>query len=254
MEILTSLTNPLVIIAICAVPMLAGFVKGVVGFGMPMLLLSGLSSLIAPEMALAALIIPTLVSNGWQALHLGPSAALEVVLKFKLFMIIGGIALVSAAQLVPIVDKTILLLILGIFVTIFAALQLTGWQPKLRPSTRVEAGFGLIAGTAGGFTGVWGPPTVMYLTLLNTAKKDQVVIQGVIYGMGAVALTFAHINSGLLTWNTGVFSAVLLVPAMIGLVLGIRLQNVIDQAMFKRVTNIALLFGGLNLLRLALTG
>ena len=50
----------------------AGIIKGMVGFGMPMVLVSGLGTILAPEWALAGLILPTVVSNGVQALRQGP--------------------------------------------------------------------------------------------------------------------------------------------------------------------------------------
>ncbi len=50
-----------------AVALLAGFVKGVVGFAMPMIMISGLATLIAPDLALAMLILPTVATNLWQA-------------------------------------------------------------------------------------------------------------------------------------------------------------------------------------------
>ena len=38
----------------------AGFIKGVVGFAMPMVFIAGLSLIVPPELALAGLILPTL--------------------------------------------------------------------------------------------------------------------------------------------------------------------------------------------------
>ena len=55
---------------------LSGVVKGVVGFAMPMMLMAGLSTMMSPDLALAGLILPTLVANMWQALREGPRAAM----------------------------------------------------------------------------------------------------------------------------------------------------------------------------------
>ena len=54
------------------------------------------------------------------------------------------------------------------------------------------------AGLIGGISGIGWPPTVMYLTAIATAKSEQIRIQGVIYGLGAVALIAAHLGSGVL--------------------------------------------------------
>jgi len=76
----------------------------------------------------------------------------------------------------------------------------------------------------------------------------------VIFGMGAVVLFFAHIKSGIVSTQTMPFSAVLVVPAVIGMMLGQRLQDRIEQAAFKRLTLIVLLIGGLNLIRKGVMG
>lgn len=60
------------------VALVAGTIKGLVGFAMPMIMVSGLSSIMAPDLALAGLILPTLVTNGFQALKQGPGCGLGV--------------------------------------------------------------------------------------------------------------------------------------------------------------------------------
>ncbi len=104
----------------------------------------------------------------------------------------------------------------------------------------------------GGLSGVWGPPTVAYLTALKTPKHDQIRIQGVIYGLGAVALFGAHLSSGILNRETLTLSALLVLPAVLGMLVGFRMQDRIDQIVFRRATLIVLLLAGLNLIRRAI--
>lgn len=89
---------------------------------------------------------------------------------------------------------------------------------------------------------------------MNTPKAEQMRVQGVIFGLGAVALFFAHIQSGVVTWATIPFSALLVVPAVAGVLLGFRLQDRIDQKQFKHLTLIVLFLGGLNLIRRGIMG
>ncbi|NRB05056.1 MAG: sulfite exporter TauE/SafE family protein, partial [Rhodobacteraceae bacterium] len=181
----------------------AGLIKGVVGFGMPMIMISGLSSIISPELALAGLLLPTLMSNGLQALRQGWREAWKSTLKFRRYLIAGGITLLLSAQLVNVISLNALLLIIGIPLVFFSSVQLLGWRAELaRQTPRMETGIGVLAGFLGGLSGIWGPPTVMYLTALNTEKTEQVRVQGVIYGLGAVALVGAHMASGLLSAQT----------------------------------------------------
>lgn len=245
--------SPLAVALALCVALLAGVVKGIVGFAMPMIMISGLSSLMTPEIALAGLILPTLITNGMQALRQGPRAAVGSIGRFRLFLLVGLVALLISSQLVAVLRAEILLLAIGVPVAGFACLQLAGWQPKLGGQTRgLDVGIGAFAGFIGGLSGVWGPPVVAYLTAMNTEKRDQMRIQGVIYGLGAVALTFAHILSGVFDRAGAVFSAALIVPAVLGMWLGGKVQDRIDQRAFKRATLVVLLVAAANLIRRAL--
>lgn len=256
MDFLSDMIGPLGFAYALAIAVLAGVVKGVVGFAMPMILISGLSSLLAPDLALAALILPTLVTNGMQALRQGGRAALASVSRFRVFLLVGLVMLLLSAQMVSILPAAALLAMIGIPVAAFAIVQLLGWQPRplSAPSLRLEIGIGAFAGFIGGLSGVWGPPVVAYLTALNTEKQTQMRIQGVIYGLGAVALLVAHLGSGVLTARTALLSASLVPAAVLGMWLGSRIQDRIDQTMFRQATLCVLLVAGLNLVRRAFFG
>ncbi len=251
-----SFLTPATFLAAFAVALLAGTVKGLVGFAMPMIMISGLGSFLSPELALAGLMLPTLVSNGMQALRQGWRAAADSLRRFGLFLAVGFVALMGAAQLVSVLPMQALFLLIGVPVAAFCVTQLIGWTSYLprHPSRRMEVGIALFAGFIGGLSGVWGPPVVAYLTALGTEKREQMRIQGVIYGLGAVALILAHTGSGLFNAKTAVFSAALVPAAVAGMWLGGLLQDRIDQAAFRRATLAVLLLAALNLIRRALMG
>ncbi|MEM0947592.1 MAG: sulfite exporter TauE/SafE family protein [Pseudomonadota bacterium] len=239
-----------------AVAAFAGFVKGVVGFAMPMIMISGLATLIAPEIALAMLMLPTLATNLWQAGRQGFGAAISAVKKHWRYLAVLLVMIAFSAQLIFVLPEAVMFLTLGIPVTLFAALQLVGFQLRFPPTAhrKVEVVVALFSGFVGGLAGVWGPPTVMYLTALNTEKLEQVRVQGVIYGTGAVMLMLSHIKSGLVTVGTAQASALLLVPAIVGMAIGFRIQDKLDQALFRKMTLFVLVVAGLNLVRRGIFG
>ena len=51
------------------IAVIAGLVKGAVGFALPLIMLSGLSSIMDPKLALAGIIVPVLLTNGWQVVR-----------------------------------------------------------------------------------------------------------------------------------------------------------------------------------------
>lgn len=249
MDSFLTLVSQLHLVLAMLIGLLAGTVKGVTGFAMPMILISGLSSFLPPEMALSALILPTLVANVWQSLRQGVAAAFGSVRRYRGFLIAGLIALLISAQLVRVLPVSWLFLLIGGPITIFAILQLRGWAPRFAPNAAIELAIGTFAGFIGGLSGVWGPPTVAYLTALNTSKAESMRVQGVIYGLGSVALFAAHLRSGVLRAETLPLSVIMIVPAVAGMWVGLRIQDRFDQATFRKVTLAVLLVAGANLIR-----
>ena len=250
------LLSPALFAGACAIALVAGVVKGAVGFAMPMIMISGLASVLPGEVAIAALILPTLASNLQQAFRQGGSAALAAVRAHWRFLATGGVLLLASAQLVPLLDGRAILALIGVPIVGFGLAQLAGWQPRVGPRARrpAEIGLGAVAGFVGGLSGVWGPPTVIYLTALDTPRVEQLRVLGVVFLLGAVLLTAAHLQSGVLNAATAPLSAALVVPAVIGMALGVRISDRLDQARFRRLTLIVLVVVGANLVRRAAMG
>jgi uncharacterized membrane protein YfcA len=239
------------LVAATAIVLFAGFVKGAVGFAMPMIIISGLGSILPAETALAALILPTLVTNGRQALRGGWQGAWAAVKRYRLFLAALLVFLVGSAQLVGVIPSRALFLVIGVPLVIFAVLQLAGWVLRLDPRhrRRDEMLIGGFAGFMGGMSGIWGPPTVMYLAATDAPKSEAMRVQGVIYGIGSVALLAAHLRSGVLNAQTLPLSLAAIVPALAGMALGYVLHDRMPQATFRRAMLVVLAIAGLNLVR-----
>ena len=233
----------------------AGIIKGVVGFAMPMILLSGLSSFMTAEIALAALILPTLVTNFKQAFSPRGPTIITSLKRFRLFLIVGGVFLIISSQLTPYLPSQIFMGILGILIFTFSLFQILGMKFPLKESNnKITFSLASLNGLIGGISGIWGPLTVTYLTALNLGKDEQIKVQGIVYGLGSILLLLGHINSGIFTWYTASFSASLIFPALIGLWVGTAIRDQINQTTFRKVTLIILLFAGGNLIRRAWFG
>lgn len=240
----------------CIVTTFAGFVKGATGFAMPMIMISGLASTIGAEAALAALILPTLVTNAAQALRQGVVQAVKSAWRFRLYLGIVLVFIVGSAQLVTVMPRNALFLTIGVPIVVFSVSQILGFKLSIKPKhrKRAEVIIACIAGFSGGLSGVWGPPTVAFLTAIETEKREQIRVQGVIYGAGAFVLMFAHIKSGIFNSESAKLSALMLVPAIVGMLIGLKVQDRLDQNKFKKATLVVLTITGLNLIRRGLMG
>jgi len=239
------------LIATLTVVSVAGFVKGAVGFALPMILISGLGSFLPAEVAIAALILPTVMTNVIQTFRNGMGHAWDSFRKHWRFNVILFAMILMSAQLVTVMPQSVLFLLLGGMISVFTILQLAGWTPTIKRGLErtTEVAAALFAGFFGGLTGVWGPPTILYLTALDVPKKESVRVQGVIYLTGSILLLVAHLKSGVLNATTIPFSAALLVPALGGQFIGLLVHDRMDQVLFRRATLVILTIAGLNLLR-----
>ena len=242
--------------AALALALLAGVVKGMTGFALPMILISGLGSFLSPEVTLAGMILPGLVTNLFQAFRQGIRAAFQSVRTHWRYLATMLAFLTFGSQIVLSIPAGLLFLILGTTITFFAALQLAGWRPQVSVRHRrpTEIGTGAVAGFLGGLTGTWGPPTAMYLTALGVPRVEHVRIQGAVYGIGAVMLTLAHLQSGLLSGMGLSLSIALVFPALAGAAIGVVVQDRLDQERFRTVILTVLVLAGLNLVRRAILG
>jgi len=240
-----------VLVGAFLVAALAGLVKGIVGFALPLIMVSGLSSIMEPRLALAGILVPVIFTNALQTLRQGLGPAWAAIKEFWRYLAIVSIAILVAAQGAALIPDRVFYFVLGVPVVVLSLIQLFGVQVRIPEHRRRMAEWiiGLTSGVLGGFAGTWGPTTVLYLLAIEVPKHKQMVVQGVIYGVGSVMLVLAHLKSGILNAQTAPFSATLLIPALIGLWIGFRLQDRMDQARFKKITLVVLTVAGLNLLR-----
>ena len=194
--------DPVLLLAATAIMLLGGFVKGAVGFALPMIGIGGIGSFMPASETVAILIMPTLLSNLWQTLRQGIGPAAMTLRQFWKLNLMLGLTIGLAAQLVPQIPSAGLFIFLGGLVSTAAALQLVGWRPlapaAARPRSILEIFTGLFAGVCGGLSGVWGPPVMFFLISLKADKTLQIRSLGLAVLGGSAILVPAHFQSGIL--------------------------------------------------------
>ncbi len=249
---LSLITNlaPVTLVLAVLITLFGGIVKGAIGFAMPLIMVSGLSILLDPKIAIAAIIIPILFSNGLQVFRAGPREALLAIREYWRYLLMVCTAIFTAAQLVPSIPTHVFYFVIGIPVVLLSVVQLFGVRLTIPERNRTWAEWlvGGASGVLGGLAGTWGPMTVLYLMAVDTPKAKQIVVQGVVYGLGAAILLLAHLTSGILNATTGPLSWMLLLPAVVGMWFGFQIQDRLDQRRFRQLTLVVLIVAGVNLI------
>lgn len=253
MQVVMAGLDPGPFAAALAITLFAGFVKGAIGFAMPMILISGFALILPQDLALAGLILPTLVTNISQAFRQGTDAARETARTYRRFLIATVVGIIVSAPFADAIPRVVYLLLLGIPITAFAAAQFMGRSLAIRlhHRDRAEWALGAVGGLYGGISGIWGPPLLVFLLSTGTEKVQAIRAQGVVFLIGAVALLAAHLGTGLANPQSLAFSAALCLPALAGLYAGYAVQDRLDQQRFRRWTQALLVLTGLNMIRTA---
>jgi uncharacterized membrane protein YfcA len=236
-------------IAILAVFLLAGTVKGVVGMGLPTVAMGLLATAMPPPDAAAILLVPSFVTNVWQLLA-GPSF-LGLCKRLSTMMIGIVIGTVSGAGLIAGAHSTAALAALGVALTLYATLGLLSKKFKVRPTQEAWLSplVGMVTGLITGATGVFVIPAVPYLQALQLEKNDLIQALGLSFTVSTVALAGGLLQQGVFEASGSLLSLSLLalVPALLGMFAGQHLREQMSVETFRRVFFIGLLLLGLYL-------
>ena len=232
----------------------AGAVKGLLGFGLPMVSMAALPLVIPVEAALAinAVVLP--VTNLSQLL--GERKVSNTVQRFwpVLAGLIVGVPI--GAALLKSVNESTLLFMLGIFVIVFSLI--TAFSPKFRipSSMKIRAGTftGIIAGAIGALSTVNGPVFVMYLVGIDVQRSMFRSGLALMFLISGLLIAGAFWTLGILDQDRFLLACLCLLPAFIGMWLGNRIGNRVSSQGFRRLVLIALVVLGGNLILRALSG
>ncbi|MGZ8228912.1 MAG: sulfite exporter TauE/SafE family protein [Burkholderiales bacterium] len=238
----------------CAVAMIAGgTVKGVVGIGLPLVSLPVMATFIPVPKAMALLLLSSFATSVWQTFQGG---LFTQSLK-RFWPLFAGMAIGTpiSVRMLATFDVTVLYLILGTIVSIFAALLHRSLV--LPVPARAERWAAPVVGAASGFVGglsmLFGPIYAMYLAGLKLDKERFVAVIALSNVWATLVLGASMARFDLFGGTDFVASLFALIPSFAGLAIGVSLRGYINEDLFRRTLAAVLFLIGLNLIRKALT-
>ena len=235
------------IFLIAAVFALAGFIKGVVGVGLPTVSVGLLAVSMPPAHALAIVIVPGIVTNIWQT-FVGPY--LRDILRRLWPMLVGtAIGVWSGAGLMTGPSARYGTVILGMLLVIYALIGLIKVRFTVPAADEKWVGgiVGLVTGVICAATGVQVVPSMPFMQAIGMEKDELVQALGVFFTTATLALTFNLTNAGLLNESTAVPGIVALVAAFTGMFIGQAVRSRLQPESFRRWFLIAMLLLGIYL-------
>jgi len=222
----------------------AGLVKGVVGFGLPLVVLSILATTLGMKEAIALTVVPAIVVNIYQGLVGGKLKA--ILRRIWTLLVIACAFTWVGVSILAVADPVLVAGLLGLLLVTYAAYSLIGsqpsppraWQPWLSPVV------GALSGIAYGLTGSFMVPGVVYLQALGFDRNMLVQTLGLTFFVISSALGLSLSGHSLLPVELGLLSTLALLPTWLGMIIGQRVRHIISEEAFRKVFFWALLCMG----------
>ncbi|MBI3699485.1 MAG: sulfite exporter TauE/SafE family protein [Afipia sp.] len=232
---------------IAGVFLLAGFVKGVIGLGLPTVAMGLLATRMAPAQALAIVIVPAIVTNIWQT-FVGPYLR-DITRRLWPLMVGTVIGILSGAGLMTGPYAPYGTVVLGLLLVIYAIISLAkvSFSVPTRHEKWIGGIVGLVTGVISAATGVQVIPSMPFMQAIGMEKDELVQALGVFFTTATVALAFNLTGAGLLTAATALPGAVAMAGAFAGMYLGQVLRARMDAESFRFWFLIAMMLLGFYL-------
>jgi uncharacterized protein len=235
------------LLLIAAAFLLAGFVKGVIGLGLPTVSMGLLAVTMQPSHALAIVIVPAIVTNIWQT-FVGPYLR-DIVRRLWPLMVgtVIGIRLNAGMLSGPYARYGTV--VLGVLLVIYAIFGLSRFSFSVAPGNETWIGglVGLVTGMVSAATGVQVIPSMPFMQAIGMEKDELVQALGVFFTVATVALAFNLTSAGLLGASTALPGAVAMAAAFTGMFVGQSVRSRIRPEAFRYWFLIAMIFLGLYL-------
>ena len=224
----------------------AGFIKRMIGLGLPTVSIALLGLIMVPAQAAALLVVPSLTTNLWQSATGGNLRPLLARLWPMLLSICAGQAIGTALLGGAVGGGS---MALGLALLLYAGIALAA--PRLAIPRRAEWLLGPLTGALTGaitaVTGVFVIPAVPYMQALGLGKESLVQGLGISFSVSTVALAASLAATGALPPTLAGASVLALAPAVLGMVLGRLVLRRVSPPVFRICFLVGLAALGLHL-------
>lgn len=226
---------------------LAGFVKGVTGMGLPTVAIGLLGIFMPLPVAAALLVIPSFVTNVLQ-LFSGP-AMMQIISRLWLMMLLILAGTVAASSLLISINPAWSAFGLGVALILYATFALISPSLTVSPAREkwLSPVIGGVTGIITGATGVFVMPAVPFLQSLRFSKDELVQALGLSFTVSTVALAAGLYLHDAFRVEQFSLSFVAIFPALAGMWLGQKVRARISARRFRQCFLLFLIVLGMEL-------
>lgn len=227
---------------------LAGFIKGVTGMGLPTVAMGLLGMFMPLPIAAALLVIPSFVTNMLQ-LVTGPSMRL-IIRRLWLMMLLIVAGTVSASSLLITINPAWSAFALGMALIVYAAFALVSSSLTVSQAREkwLSPVIGGVTGVITGATGVFVMPAVPFLQSLRFSKDELVQALGLSFTVSTMSLAVGLYLHDAFRVEQFSLSFLSILPALAGMWLGQKVRARISAKRFRQCFLLFLMVLGIELI------
>jgi uncharacterized membrane protein YfcA len=228
--VITAFPSPAIIIAIMAVFLVAGTIKGSLGIGFPAFAMSVFPIFIDPSLGVALLAIPILLTNFMQFVTV---KGWPVIV--RRFLPAGAVIIVTTfftSQLAADVPNRWINVIVGLSLSLFALSALFKVNIPASESPRWQIGVGFISGVIGGISAVKAP-VMVYSVALKLPREEFIAAAGFMFFTGGLGLVSGLATAHLVNGVTFTLSAAAVVLSLVGFRIGAWIRPKLSERAFR---------------------
>lgn len=227
--------------------LLAGFVKGVIGLGLPTVAIGLLGLLMTPAQAAAIMVVPALITNVWQAM-IGKSLLSSLK---RIWPMLAGICVGTfvAAKWLPSANSGQATIWLGLALIAYAGLGLVKIDFRVTPPSErwLSLPVGLLTGAITMATGVYVIPGTPYVHALQMDRHQLVQMLGISFTVSTLALGTALMQAGEMDMSLATPVTIAIIASLTGMRLGQHVRGRVEEKTFRLWFFLGLLGLGIHL-------
>jgi len=224
----------LVLLAVLCVMLFAGLVHGTLGLGFPMVATPILATMMDVRSAILVTLLPTMAVNIASIVNSRASlASTRAFVPLVGFTLLGSIA---GATVLALTDPAPFRIVLASLILLYLWSSLRISRQWLEDNSWLAmAGFGIVAGLAGGTTNVMVAVLIIYFLSLDTARATMVPTLNACFLAGKTSQILVLAIAGLVGIGLIIETVPLALAAVAALLIGQRLRERIEVGTYQSI-------------------
>lgn len=239
-------------LAVLMAVLLGCFVKGALGFGLPLIATPIMLFVLPLPEIVAILALPITIAN-IQQIWLNRKQW-QILRQFWPLITSSTLVMLVGAPLMVAIDSRLLGILIGLMIALHAILssfprgQFQNRSLSSKTMNHLIIPAGIASGILGSLTAMYSFPSIQLFMMMQIKKDDLAMLLGVFLSFGYVALWLGISHAGFPVGDNLLLSALMLIPTVAGQQAGHMARRRISETTFRHIVHFALACAGFTLM------